>query len=196
LSAACISTGSYGIALLGALLYYASMIFDCSDGEVARLTVRESSFGAWLETAVDYTTYFLLLGALVWAQRGDPAGELYRVVALIALAGSVTVALVAIFLRKRVAGADPGQFDDSSAEALASASAMHRFARWGRQWIKRSSVAHLVVALALIGQLPLLIYLWAFGAVVASVVILTVAPFVVRRVAVKPLDVRDTHARG
>ena len=67
-----------------------------------------------------------------------------------------------------------------------AATRFHRFARWGRQWIKRSTVAHLVVALALVNQLPVLLYLWAFGATVASVVILAVEPFVVRRVAVVP----------
>jgi hypothetical protein len=35
-------------------------------------------------------------------------------------------------------------------------------------------------------QLPALLFLWAFGATVASVVIIGVRPFVVRRVAVAP----------
>jgi hypothetical protein len=55
-------------------------------------------------------------------------------------------------------------------------------------------VAHLVVVLALVNQLPALLYLWAFGATVASVVILGVEPFVVRRVAVSPAPVRKMEA--
>jgi phosphatidylglycerophosphate synthase len=183
-SAWCLAQGNYGVGLLGALLYYTSMILDCSDGEVARVTEREGPFGAWLETVVDYLTYFLILGAVATASQSRPHAEAYRIAAWTALAGSVIVVLVAGYLRHRVAAGDPGHFDDASAQVLASSSRFHRFARWGRQWIKRSSVAHLVVVLALVNQLPALLYLWAFGATVASVVILVVEPFIVRRVAI------------
>jgi phosphatidylglycerophosphate synthase len=189
-SAWCIAQGSYAAGLLGAVLYYTSMIFDCSDGEVARVTLREGPFGAWLETIVDYVTYFLILAAVTIASQMRPHAEAYRLAAEVALAGSVVVMLVAGYLRHHVAAADPGQFDDASAKALATASRFHRFARWGRQWIKRSTVAHLVVFLALVNQLPALLYLWAFGATVASVVILVVEPFVVRRVAIEPANAR------
>lgn len=195
-SAWCIARSSYLAGLLGAALYYTSMIFDCSDGEVARLTVRDGSFGAWLETIVDYLTYFLVLAALVVASQTRPGAEGYRVAAAVALVGSVVIALVAGYLRHRVAAADPGQFDEASAKAMASATHFHRFARWGRQWIKRSTVAHLIVFLALVNQLPMLLYLWAFGATVAAVVILSVEPFVVRRVAVAPAGVRHVSTRG
>jgi phosphatidylglycerophosphate synthase len=193
-----LARGSYAAGLLGAALYYVSMIFDCSDGEVARLTLRDSAFGAWLETLVDYTTYFLVLIALTLGSQSHPAAEAYRLAAAVALGGSVVVAVVAGYLRRRVAAADPGQFDDASAKALASASAsrLHRFARWGRQWIKRSSLAHLVVALALVNQLPALLFLWAFGATVASFVILAVEPFVVRRVVVTAPTFRHVDGGG
>ena len=62
-SAWCFAQGRYLEGLVGGILYYTSMVCDCSDGEVARLTLRDSPFGAWLETVVDYLTYFLLLGA-------------------------------------------------------------------------------------------------------------------------------------
>jgi phosphatidylglycerophosphate synthase len=183
-SAWCLAQGDYLTGVLGALLYYASMIFDCSDGEVARVTEREGPSGAWLETIVDYLTYFLILGAITIASQGRGHAEGYRIAASVALVGSVIVSFVAGYLRHRVAASDPGQFDDASARVMASSSRFHRFARWGRQWIKRSSVAHLVVVLALVDQLPALLYLWAFGATVASLVIVAVEPFVVRRVTV------------
>jgi phosphatidylglycerophosphate synthase len=195
-SAWLLARGSYGAGLLGGVLYYTSMIFDCSDGEVARLTLRDSPFGAWLETIVDYFTYFLVLIALTVASQSRPGAEAHRLAAAVALVGSVVFITIAVYLRNRVAAADPGQFDDASARALASASRFHRFARWGRQWIKRSSLAHLVVALALVNQLPVLLYLWAFGATVASVVILAVEPFVVRRVAVARVGSVDGGSRG
>ena len=189
-SAWCVARGSYGAGILGGILYYTSMVFDCSDGEVARLTVRDSAFGAWLETFVDYVTYFLLLAGLTVASQSRAGADTARAATAIALVGSVFVAAVAGYLRQRVAAADPGQFDDASAKALASAGLLHRFARWGRQWIKRSTIAHLVLALALVNQLPLLLYVWAFGATVAAIVILAVGPLVIRRVTVAPPTVR------
>jgi phosphatidylglycerophosphate synthase len=179
-----IAQGHYAAGLLGGVLYYMSMIFDCSDGEVARLTLRDSPFGAWLETVVDYLTYFLVLIALVAGADARPDQTALRAAAALGFGGSVLVIAVAGYLRHRVAAADPGQFDDASARAMESAGPLQRFARWGRQWIKRSTVAHLLVALALVNQLPTLLYLWAFGATVASVVILAVEPFVVRTVIV------------
>ena len=183
-AAMAVSVGTYVASLAGALLYYMSMVLDCSDGEVARLSFGDSAFGAWLETIVDYVSYFLLLGGLVLGSRQSESAGLYQDAAVVALAGSLIVVAVAGYLRHRVAGASPGEFDDASSAALAKASPFHRFARWGRQWIKRSTVAHLVVALALVNQLSFLIYLWAFGAVVASGIILGVEPFIVRRVKV------------
>jgi phosphatidylglycerophosphate synthase len=194
-SAWCIGRGAYLWGVAGGVLCYASMVFDCSDGEVARLSLRDSAFGAWLETAVDYSTYFLLLAALVVAVEGQPLEHTHRMAAGIALGGSVVVAAIASYLRHRVAKADPGQFDEASANAM-GASGFHRFARWGRQWIKRSSIAHLVLALSIADLLPVLLYLWAFGATVAALVILAVEPFVVREVKVAaavatPLDASD-----
>ena len=194
-SAWCVAQGQYAWGVLGGLLYYASMVFDCSDGEVARLTLRDSRSGAWLETVVDYTTYLLLLIALVAAVRTEPGAEPYLRAATLAFVGSSVVVVVAVYLRQRVAGADPGQFDEASASAMVQAPALHRFARWGRQWIKRSTIAHLVVALALVDRLPWLLYLWAFGATVAAVVIAAVMPFVVRRVSVKQLAIPRRDAR-
>jgi CDP-alcohol phosphatidyltransferase len=71
-SAWCLASDRYLAGLLGGCLYYASMICDCSDGEVARLTLRDSPFGAWLETVVDYVTYALLLAALTVASQHRP----------------------------------------------------------------------------------------------------------------------------
>ena len=187
LSAWCFSTGHYLLGILGGLLYYASMVLDCSDGEVARLTLTDSPFGAWLETMVDYSTYFFVLAAVTYASAQLPSGEAHQVAAGIALVGTVVVVVVASYLRHRVAAADPGQFDEAAARTLRKAGGIHGFAKWGRQWIKRSTIAHLVVFLSVVDQMQALLYLWAFGATLAAVTILVVSPFVVRRVHVTPV---------
>lgn len=191
-SAWCLAQGQYLWGVLGGVLYYASMVCDCSDGEVARLTLRDSPFGAWFETFVDYSTYIMLWWALSVSAASRPDAQWLNRAAEVSLAGSIVVIAVASYLRFRVAAADPGQFDEASAKAMASTTPLNRFARWGRQWIKRSSLAHLVLALALVNQAPALLYLWAFGASVAAVVILAVQPFVARRVVVNPTHVKST----
>jgi phosphatidylglycerophosphate synthase len=195
LSALCLATGNYLLGVLGGLLYYTSMVFDCSDGEVARLTLTDSPFGAWLETMVDYSTYFLVLGGLTYASARAPYGDLHVMAAGIALVGSIVVVIVATYLRHRVAAEDPGQFDEASARTLKKAGGIHGFAKWGRQWIKRSTIAHLVVFLAVINQMQALLYLWAFGATLASIVILVVGPFIVRRVHVTPIGAPHSGSR-
>jgi hypothetical protein len=99
-------------------------------------------------------------------------------------------------LRRRVAAGDPGQFDEASAKVMAEASWFHRTASWSRQWIKRSTIAHLVLALAILNQLPVLLYLWAFGATVTAVVMVAVEPLVVRRVSVEAATVRGIAPTG
>lgn len=188
-SAWCLGQGHYALGVLGGALYYTSMIFDCSDGEVARLTMRDSPFGAWFETIVDYSTYVMLWVALTVSSHVRPDGWALERASSIAAVGSIVVIAAASFLRYHVAKADPGQFDEASARALAETTRLNRFARWGRQWIKRSTLAHLVLVLALVNQAPLLLYLWAFGATVAAIVIVAVQPFVSRRVLVKPTHV-------
>lgn len=47
------ATGERWAMVLGAILLQASIIIDCSDGEVARLTGRYSTVGAWLDAATD-----------------------------------------------------------------------------------------------------------------------------------------------
>lgn len=190
-SAWCLAQGPYLWGVLGGVLYYASMVCDCSDGEVARLTLRDSPFGAWLETFVDYSTYIMLWWALVLSAGVRPDAQWLEAAARIAIAGSVIVIIVASYLRFRVARTDPGQFDEASSKAMASSTGLNRFARWGRQWIKRSTIAHLVVALAVVNQVPALLYLWAFGAGVAAVVILAVQPFVIQRVLVRSTRVKS-----
>lgn len=181
------AVGGYWAGLLGAAFYYASTVLDCSDGEVARAKYCESSFGCWLETAADYASYvFAWAGITAAVLRANPHSA-YSQAAIVAVTSTLlTFALVA-HLRRRVARANPGQFDDALAATLAVQGPMHRFSGWARQWIKRSCLAHLLVALAVLGQLGVLLFLWAFGASAAFVLTLAVHRVLIRRVTVPRL---------
>lgn len=162
--------GAYWAGLVGAMLYYASSVLDCCDGEVARTKFCESAFGCWLETATDYASYvFVWIGITVAALRTDLHG-VYARTAMIALAATLLLFGLVAYYRHRVARTDPGQFDDAWGETSARhRGRFYRFAGWARQWIKRSTLAHLLLVLALIGQLSVLLFAWAIGASLALV---------------------------
>lgn len=67
--AALFLTGDYGWLLVGMALIHAGNVLDCVDGELARLTGRESKYGAWLDLTLDALLELLIVGALVWAVR-------------------------------------------------------------------------------------------------------------------------------
>ncbi len=181
------SVGTYWAGIAGALFYWASMVLDCSDGEVARGTLSDSKFGAWLETATDYLSYFVVLGGIVWGDLGRHGFDHHTVGAIVAAVTSVAIASLVAHLRARVAGVNPGAFDDALAAQLRRGTFTQRFAAWGRQLIKRAFVAHLILFQALIGFIPALTEIWAYGAVAALVTVVAVQAHIIRSVRVQPL---------
>ncbi|MBI2186194.1 MAG: CDP-alcohol phosphatidyltransferase family protein [Acidobacteria bacterium] len=184
---AAFASGGYWAALAGAACYYASTVLDCSDGEVARAKYCESSFGCWLETAADYASYVFAWAGITMAALRANLYSAYSHAAIVALVSSLLMFVLVAYLRHRVARANPGQFDDAVAATLAVDTPVHRFSGWARQWIKRSTLAHLILFLALIGQLEVILFLWAFGASAALVLGLAVHRVLVSRVTVPHL---------
>lgn len=184
---------SYWAGIAGALFYWASMVLDCSDGEVARGSLADSKFGAWLETVTDYLSYFVVLGGIVWGDYRWEGFDHHTRATLVAAPATLLIISIVGYLRARVASLNPGAFDDALAVELEQGTAMQRFAAWGRQLIKRSFVAHLIVFQALIGFIPALTEIWAYGAVGALVIVVAVQTHIVRRVRVQPLRPAVTH---
>jgi len=181
------AAGTYAAGIAGALIYWASMVLDCSDGEVARATLSDSKFGAWLETATDYLSYFVVLGGIVLGDIRREGVDEHAAAAAVAAIVSIAIVSIVGYQRARVASVNPGAFDDALAAELKRGTAVQRFAAWGRQLIKRSFVAHLILFQALIGHLPTLTEIWACGAVAALVTVLAVHAHLVRTVRVQPL---------
>jgi len=60
--------GKYTYLLLGGFLAQASSIIDGCDGEIARLKLQSSKFGAWFDAVLDrYADAFLLFGLTMYA---------------------------------------------------------------------------------------------------------------------------------
>jgi phosphatidylglycerophosphate synthase len=184
---ACFAIGTDAAGIAGACLYFASMVCDCSDGEVARGTLSDSKFGAWLETVTDYLSYFVVLGAIVLGDIRIEGIDHHTVAAAIAASFSTGIVFLVGWLRAHIAAANPGAFDDALAAELTQGTTFQRFAAWGRQLIKRAFFAHLILFQAVIGHLPALTEIWACGAVAALITVLAVQTFLVRSVRVQPL---------
>ncbi len=78
LGAATLATGSYTAGILGALLLQLSVVVDCCDGEVARVTFRESPFGEKLDILVDNVVHMAVFAGValaVFLQQGGTAGS-------------------------------------------------------------------------------------------------------------------------
>jgi phosphatidylglycerophosphate synthase len=93
-SVASFARGTPASALVGLLLYAASVVVDHADGEVARLTLTESRLGEWVDIGVDTVVHALLVVALggVVARR---AGASAALVGALAAAGVVLSSAVA-----------------------------------------------------------------------------------------------------
>ncbi len=179
--------GTYWGGVIGSLLYWTSMVFDCSDGEVARGKLGDSKFGAWLETITDYLSYFIVLAGILYGDQRFEQGCIHIPATIVAAVASIAIVLIVGYLRARVASHNPGAFDDALAADLKQGTSIQKFAAWGRQLIKRSFFAHLIVFMALIGQLPALTEVWAYGSLAALIVIITVQSRIVRSVRIEPI---------
>jgi phosphatidylglycerophosphate synthase len=86
------ASATLGGAFLGLALYFASVVLDHADGEVARLTFAESALGAWLDTLGD--TIVHVAGGLAMglaAQRLEGSGLVSGVLAALGFAACALV---------------------------------------------------------------------------------------------------------
>ena len=60
--------------IIAALLWWAGAIFDASDGDLARFTCNQTSFGGWLDSFFDRVKEFMIFPAfayVVWKTYGN-----------------------------------------------------------------------------------------------------------------------------
>jgi phosphatidylglycerophosphate synthase len=86
--------GTHGWAVLGALLFCVAVIVDGCDGELARLTFRESRFGGLYDVVTDNVVHVaIFLGIGVGLHRAAPDWNYLRVLGV--LLGGFACALIA-----------------------------------------------------------------------------------------------------
>lgn len=144
----CFAMGLWAFDVAGGVLFFICGLFEEIDGMLARLKFKESAFGSWLETCVDYATYLMLFaGMTIGAYRRG--GEAYVWLGAALIFGCVLSFLV-ISRHRRIA-APPG--------------APHFLTRKGL-------LVPYVLLFAVLGATPLFLLLAATGANITWIVTL------------------------
>lgn len=81
---------AYGRLALAGVLWHMAAVLDRCDGEIARVKLAESKFGAWFDTVTDNLAYFCMYGAIITGiRRLHPGEPLYMYLALSAVVAMV-----------------------------------------------------------------------------------------------------------
>jgi len=157
--------GHWGAYVIGALLYFGTVLVDEIDGMLARNTFRESAFGCWLESFVDYATYVPLFGGMTLGLTRQ-FGSRWMVLGLLLLFGTAMTCWVAIRHRKAATTPDrPEQYLPRYYRALEgdSGNIISKFVRQVHMFIKKGVLCHYVLIFSVLGALPVLFCMAVFG---------------------------------
>ena len=96
----------YSTLLIGGILWQLAAVFDRCDGEVARVKLCESKFGAWFDTVTDNFAYLCgYLGTLVGMIRIHEGQSLYAYVGISSIAAMfVTLFVIHSYARRTGSG--------------------------------------------------------------------------------------------
>jgi phosphatidylglycerophosphate synthase len=114
--AALVACPGYVGPLAGVLVIQGASVLDCCDGELARLRLRESRAGYWLDIAGDTLTHaalFAAIGIVAWRQGLGSAWALalLLVIGVVPTFACVTYAEQTLELRARAGGVVNGVID-------------------------------------------------------------------------------------
>jgi len=157
--------GYWSAYVLGALLYFGSVLIDEIDGMLARLTFRESAFGCWLETFVDYATYILLFGGMTIGLYRE-SGPVWLAFGGLLLFGTVTSFFVVSYQRKLATDPDrPNEYLGRIHRRLEadSGNLLSRFGRYTEFLIRKAAFGYWVLIFSVLGGLKIFFLLAAFG---------------------------------
>jgi phosphatidylglycerophosphate synthase len=148
-SGLCFAVGSPTAAMVGALFFLTSTIIDGCDGEIARLTFRESAFGARLDILGDNLVHLFLFGGIAMGLYRRSAEATVAALGVALIAG-VLFAMATVYFCVIRRAPNPAQ------RTLFEAFASREF-------------SYLLVVLTLAGRLDWFLWLSAVGTYIFSV---------------------------
>jgi phosphatidylglycerophosphate synthase len=154
-----LARGTYATGVLGTLLFLAAAIVDGCDGEVARLTFRESAFGQKLDVTTDNVVHLaIFVGLAVGLHRRAPDAHVGALAALLLGGFALDGALSYYFLVVRT------EWRASSDTARSRRGRLRQRALNGLEALMNRDFAYLLVLLAIADRLHW--FLW--GAAIGS----------------------------
>ncbi len=162
LSAGLAAVGGYVPFLLSGILFQLASILDGTDGEVAKLTLRTSRRGEWIDTVCDQISYVaFLVGLIIGVYRSPLPDFYYRLGVLGLFSAFVSMVSISIYLlrQKGSGSALAVRYGFQDGNGVVS-----RVMRVVQYFGKRDMLAFLVLLLAVVGQLPLGLPLFGIGA--------------------------------
>lgn len=167
LSAGFAAAGGYAAHLASGLLFQAASVLDGTDGEVAKLTFRSSRRGEWVDTICDNLAYLAFLVGLTVGVRRMGLPDLYFWSGLLAVgAATISMASINLHLLARDASGSARAVEYGYQEGE---DAKSRVMQWLHYLGKRDMLALVVLALAVVGHLPLGLPVFGVAATVLMV---------------------------
>jgi phosphatidylglycerophosphate synthase/adenosine/AMP kinase len=159
------SLGHYGAGMLGAFLSLAASVLDGCDGEIARLKYQESALGCWIETVGDYSYYIAIFIGLPLGAARYTGWHVFYWLGVVALAGTLLSFALLIYLRSRITAGQPEKLHSIAKARFKSEPTWWSRIIWRISFVAtRSAMPYGIMALSLVGLLPLVVVLAALGA--------------------------------
>jgi phosphatidylglycerophosphate synthase/CTP:molybdopterin cytidylyltransferase MocA len=166
LAGACFALGGYWNTLLGAILSVWASILDGSDGEVARLKLLASDFGAWLETICDYLYYLFIFAGMAIGLARSTGKTSFVAWGCALFVGAIITFIIAGLGRQQLSGDRPEQYLAVWQKKAEShlANPLIYVGRYTEFIVRRCFLPYALLGLALLNLTAVALYLSAIGA--------------------------------
>ncbi|OGQ29930.1 MAG: hypothetical protein A3I75_03110 [Deltaproteobacteria bacterium RIFCSPLOWO2_02_FULL_50_16] len=175
-SAYFVAKGSYWNVVLGGLLFKFASIYDGCDGEMARLKMRTSKVGEWLDTIVDNVTYFAFLVGILAGLSHQGASPFLMSLGWLSLAGIVlTLGIMFYYLKRYTQSGSLTTIQTDLNKDLASddPSLVSKIITFLKPMVKRDFFALLYFVLTLFNRLDWIVIVTFTGSQLAWIILLT-----------------------